>query len=62
MNTHNTPMYCHSCENLGRDHGKVELCNHHHQPAYQIVTHCIDVGGKKERPGAAALMEKRKPS
>lgn len=47
-----TPIYCHSCTNLQRSHVRAdqEYCLHHKRPAMQIVTHCIDVGGKSEKP------------
>lgn len=47
---HMTPMYCHSCNNLQRAATKtLDYCSKHQQPAFYIVTHCVDVGGKSER-------------
>ncbi len=46
--THMTPMYCHSCENL-QPSSKMDYCSQHKQPAFYIVGHCVEVGGKAER-------------
>lgn len=45
-----TPMYCQSCTNLNRAVTKtLDYCKQHKQPAFHIVTHCVEVGGKSER-------------
>jgi len=45
-----TPMYCHSCTNLERAAtATMDRCIRHKQPAFFIVGHCAEVGGKAER-------------